>query len=81
MLVVTSINVCLGRTTIESYHSVSSSNRKSKSPLTARYVCVPDTALKPRVLEILPDERIYDLGWRENWRVIAQANIFEDSNR
>ncbi|EJD07382.1 uncharacterized protein FOMMEDRAFT_73168 [Fomitiporia mediterranea MF3/22] len=59
-------NITLGRTTVESY--ISSRPSSFVDHRNSRFLCVPTSSKERSIRPICPDERLYDLGWRENWR-------------
>ncbi|KAH8116255.1 DHHC palmitoyltransferase-domain-containing protein [Phellopilus nigrolimitatus] len=78
MLVSTLRNIFLGRTSVESY--VFSDDDKPVDKRTSRYLCIPSSSSEgQKVFELLPGERLYDLGWKENWRSFTKKGIFSSA--
>ncbi|TFY64785.1 hypothetical protein EVG20_g5830 [Dentipellis fragilis] len=106
MAVVTTRDVLLGRTTLDTIRARRRRPTAAGSPLvqhTGRFVCIPTVTpsvascshssgveSRPktdngaqqglperRVFEVLPGERLYDLGWRENLRKMWASRLFD----
>ncbi|KZV74577.1 hypothetical protein PENSPDRAFT_647988 [Peniophora sp. CONT] len=61
---------------------VSSQNRGAASGvdlITPQYI-PPSSPLAPRTYQIPSHERLYDLGWRENWRRVWRSPLFPSSS-
>jgi hypothetical protein len=45
------------------------------------FVCIPSGRKAAVVSEILPEERIYDLGWKTNLKRIFQQSLLRDASQ
>ncbi|KAL5492235.1 PFA4_2 [Sanghuangporus weigelae] len=61
-------DITLGQTTLDTFRERGASGAERRGP--SSFLCIPATSslVERRVYEVLPGERLYDLGWRENWR-------------
>lgn len=69
-MIATFLNISRGQTTLETLRI-----RGAREP--KRYICIPgggadDSEIVPGEVSVVDwNERIYDLGFKENWRAIA----------
>ncbi|KAL5531497.1 hypothetical protein ACEPAG_4374 [Sanghuangporus baumii] len=61
-------DITLGQTTLDTFGNKGASAAERRGP--SSFLCIPATSslVERKVYEVLPGERLYDLGWRENWR-------------
>lgn len=84
MAVISIRNISLGRTTYESYiptkptQILETSEKKSKGHENFRYVCIPGTLRggDKMIAPVLPDEKLYDLGFWRNWGEFFRTSSF-----
>lgn len=94
MAITTIYQTMNGQTTIETYlerggrkncDHISEENAKTRQESErgderTRYLCVP-SAEGRCIHEILPSDRLYDLGWKENIRAFLSQEVFPDLSR
>ena len=90
MAITTLRHTLKGQTTVEAYYS-SAETHDDKHDETeavedddddddARYICVPNDGER-RVYKVLPSEKLYDFGSKENLRDFLAQDIFPDCTR
>ncbi|OCB85476.1 hypothetical protein A7U60_g7485 [Sanghuangporus baumii] len=68
MTLATIRDITFGRTTLDTFGKKGASGAERRGP--SSFLCIPATSslIQRKVYKVLPGDRLYDLGWRANWR-------------